>query len=374
MIEEYLLFLISIENKENSENTNSFLTDNFLLYEKIDISKINNMNDFIRFYYELKSINLNNDIDEFQIYDPIKGKSDLFVYKRNTNCENEKIHIFMVEPLIKLENIKLGIYEKSYEYLLFLFQGRYFDFKEENYKLFSKYFYGKEEYDQLDLQFDISIITKENDIYLCIFGEVKKLKAAIIEEKTGIVLFKFKLARKGESDKIDEENYRMDINEIIDQNIKIIFDNVTIINNKNFNILIDEPFNIIKQYFSLKHKKAKITSLSKSNNQNIKNRIDTNDKKEINTDICSYLNENEKENKKFDLIILFNVDEGFIGKDKVQLIAQHLKDKGNFCFKVFLENKYFLEKIEKEIKEIFNNVKIFRNHSDCVFICFKKFD
>ena len=73
------------------------------------------------------------------------------------------------------------------------------------------------------------------------------------------------------------------------------------------------------------------------------------------------------------MIILFNVDEGFIGKDKVQLIAQHLKDKGNFCFKVFLENKYFLEKIEKEIKEIFNNVKIFRNHSDCVFICFKKF-
>ena len=69
MIEEYLLFLISIENKENSENTNSFLTDNFLLYEKIDISKINNMNDFIRFYYKLQKKNMENNTNDFPVYD-----------------------------------------------------------------------------------------------------------------------------------------------------------------------------------------------------------------------------------------------------------------------------------------------------------------
>ena len=70
MIDEYLLFLLSMENKENSENNNSLiLKDNILLYEEIDIRKINKMNDFIRFYYKLQKKNMENNTNDFPVYD-----------------------------------------------------------------------------------------------------------------------------------------------------------------------------------------------------------------------------------------------------------------------------------------------------------------
>ena len=375
--EEYLLFLLSFENKENSENS-LVLKDNIILYEEINIKKIVDINNFISYYYELKSINAQNDLDDFPIYDPLNAKSDIYLYIRKTDCKSGEIMVLIIDPLYEFENLKIQIYESSYTYLIFLFQGYYFDFPQKNVELFSKYFYNKEECTSIIISNNVSNIIEKNNIYLGFYGDVNKYNAAIIDETSERVLFKFKLIKRNESDNIQIENYKININNIIDKNIKIVMDNVGIINNKNFIILIDEPFNIIYKYISSSYKNSKITLISKERNEIFKKKISTFEENEINTDIISYFERKENEKKKFNLIISIyspifeniNDNEGYIKKEIIQQIVGHLEKKGIFCFYLFLRNKYLMERIEKEIKDIFGEVKTFRNHSNYIFICF----
>lgn len=99
------------------------------------------------------------------------------------------------------------------------------------------------------------------------------------------------------------ENYKINIDNIIDKNIRILMNNLRIINNKNFIILIDEPFDIINKYISSSYKKSKITLISKEKNEIFKNKISTFEEKEISTDIITYFEMKGNENKKFNLII-----------------------------------------------------------------------
>ena len=372
--EEYLLFLLSIENEENS----FVLKDNIILYEEIDIKKIVNINDFISYYYELKSINAQNELNDFPIYDPVNAKSDIYLYLKKTDCKSGEIMVLIIDPLYEFENLKIQIYENVYTYLIFLFQGYYFDFLEKNCELFSKYFYQKEKCSSNIISDNISSIIEANNIYLGLYGDVNKHNAAIIDEKNGRVLFKFKLIRKNKSDNIQTENYGINVNNIIDKNISIVLNNVNISNNKNFIILIDEPFNIINKYISSNYKKSKITLISGEKNEIFKNKISTIEENEINTDIITYFERKENENKKFNLIISIyspifgniNDNEDCIKKEIIKKIAGHLDEKGIFCFYLFLKNKYLMKRIEKEVKDMFGNVEIFHNHSYYIFICF----
>jgi len=375
--EEYLLFLLSFENRGNEENS-LILKDSIILYEEIDIKKIININDFISYYYELKKINAKNGIDKFPIYDPLNGKNNIYLYIRKTNCKKGEILILIIDPLYEYENLDIKIYEKHYTYLILLFQGYYFDFSEKKCELFSKYFYQKEKCTSIIISDNISSIIEKNNLYLGFYGDINKYNAAIIDEKNEIVLFKFKLIRKNESDNIEIENYKINVNNIIDKNIRLILDNVRIINKKNFKILIDEPFNIINKYLSMNYKNSKITLISKEKNEIFKNKISTNEENEINLDIITYFEKEENENKKFNLIISINSpifenindNQGCIKKEIIKKIVRHLEEKGIFCFYLFLKNKYLMERIEKEVKDIFGKVEIFQNHSYYIFICF----
>ena len=378
--EEYLLFLLSFENRENGENSLT-LKDNIILYEEIDIKKIINIYDFISYYYELKNIDPKKDLDDFPIYDPLNEKSDIYLYLRKTNCKNGEIIVLIIDPLCEFENLKIQIYENNYTYLIFLFQGYYFDFPEKNCGLFSENFYQKEKCSSIIISDDVSSIIEKNNIYLGFYGDVNKYYATIINEKNARVLFKFKLIRKNVSDNIELENYEINVKNIIDKNIRIILDNVRLINNNNFNILIEEPFNIINKYISSNYKNSKTTLISKEKNEIFKNKISTIEEKEINDDISSYFDKKENENKKFSVIISvyspifenINENEGCIKKELMIKISGHLEEKGIFCFYLFLKNKYLMERIEKEVKEIFEKVEIFRNHSYYIFICFNNF-
>ena len=149
-------------------------------------------------------------------------------------------------------------------------------------------------------------------------------------------------------------------------------ENVKFQNNKNFNLLIDEPFNIIYKYIFALKKNCKITLLS-NENQEIKKKISSQEKSEINDNIISYLNKNKEE--KFNVIILANTNENheigynYIKKDNLKIIASHLKKDGKFCVYLFLKNKYLKERINNEFKDTFINVSIFQNKSDYIFIC-----
>ena len=362
--EENIFYIISFENS----NSNSIIfKDDIILYNEIDIQKISDVNNFIRFYYELKNIDPQKDLEDFPIYEPITEKSDLYIDIRKTDCKNGKIIALIVESFYNIEDLNLGIYENSYTYIILLYQGYFFDFPKEKCQLYSKYFLKNENSETIILSPGISSVMEENNIYLGIFDDVDKCKAVLIDEKNFFILFKFKLLRKNESDNIEIENYKLNTNNIIDKNIKIIMEKLKFTNNKNFNVLIDEPFNIINNYVKSNYKKLKITLLSKENNKNIKSKISTTENNEINGNILSYLINNE--NDTFNIII--SVYPTFDIENNIKLINEHLKQGGVFCFYMFSKNKYLMEGKKKEIEDVFN-VSLFFNHSYYIFICAKK--
>ena len=106
-------------------------------------------------------------------------------------------------------------------------------------------------------------------------------------------------------------------------------ENVKFQNNKNFNLLIDEPFNIIYKYIFALKKNCKITLLS-NENQEIKKKISSQEKSEINDNIISYLNKNKEE--KFNVIILAKTNENheigynYIKKDNLKIDIKELEE------------------------------------------------
>ena len=373
--EKYLLFLLSLKNKAVPEDSLSIkLKDDIILYNEINIQEIHNINDFIDFFYELKSLKTQNNLEDFPIYDPKNEEGNLYVKIKQTDCKSEEILVLIVEPLSILDKKVLENYEKTYTYILYIHQACFFDFSENNGKIFSKYFFNNEKCMTFTISSEISIIYEKNNIFLSFFNQVNQLNAAIIEQgkENGLILFKFKLIRKNESDNIQEENYNFNANNIIDENIRIIMDNIKFINNKNYELLICEPYNIIHKYITSSYKNLKVVLISPEKNHDLKNKIATKVENEINIDIFSYFNNNK--NKLFDSIILaygpineLICDE----KDKILIISSHLKKNGILCLSMFLKNKYLSKKIEKEMKAVFKEVSIFRNHSDYVFICNK---
>ena len=373
-MEEYLLFVLSIDNNPISENKNSLiLKDNLFFYDKIDLQKINNNNDFIKYFYEIKAIKEKKDFEYFPFYNAIEENCYFYLTKKTTDYKNGKIAILIADPNIDLEDIiKFNFYENNYNYILIIFYVYFNGLKIENYKSLCNCFVkNTEKFITYNLTPDYIMIIKEKSNVLVLLSE-ENMKAMIASEEDGRIQFKLRLIRKKENDNIEKENYIINVYNVIDKKIKIIMENVKFIDNKNFNLLINEPFNIIYKYIFENNKKCKITLLS-NGNQEIKAKISSQEKSEINDNIISYLSKNKEE--KYNVIILANTVENhemgynYIKKDNLQIIASHLKKAGKFCVYLFLKNKYLKERINNEIKDIFKNVSIFQYKSDYIFIC-----
>ena len=168
---------------------------------------------------------------------------------------------------------------------------------------------------------------------------------------------------------------------IIDKKIQIIIVEIAFKNTKVTDILIEEPFNIIYSYINNKYNKSNIVLLNgNKNNDNdiIKNIITTIETKEIKEYLLEFLN--KKSELKFDLIISSNnlylenennVKHKFLDKDKLSNIKYHLKENGVFCFYLFLNNKYFEEKIREKLELVFDkdNITIYNHKLDYIIIC-----
>ena len=368
-MDEYLLFLLSFENNPTSKCKNSIiLKDNIITYNEIDLQKIPCINDFIKFYYEIKNIKGKNDLEYYPLYEPVDARCYCYLTIKSNYCKGGNIALLVADPIFDIEDLNLQIYENDYKYILIIFLDYYLDLDEQNGKLFSKYFFNTEEFLFIHLKLEYTSIIEENNNNLLLFDDINKLKAMIIND--GRILFKFKLIAKQKDNDVAKENYEINVDNIIDKNIKIIMDNVKLKDNKNFKLLIYEPFNIIYSYIISKNKNCKIILLNEKKSQEIKRKISTQVKNEVNDNIISYLLKNE--NEKFDVIILVNNDEKgneFIEKEKFQLIEQHLKEKGVFCAHLFAKNKYLMERVKNNIKNIFKNISSFTNKSDYICIC-----
>ena len=105
-------------------------------------------------------------------------------------------------------------------------------------------------------------------------------------------------------DEINNNNLKIDLNNIIDRKIKVIFEKIKSENNETTQILLEEQYNIINTYLKLKNDKSNIGLLNTIKNegdQDIRKTINTNETTGINQYSFEYMN--QKENVLFDLII-----------------------------------------------------------------------
>ena len=375
----YILFLLFFKDKTNSRNECPFLLEeNILSYEQINLNKISNLNNFINYYYEINDSMAENNLDNFPIYNPIIGINQYFFSIKTTDCQNDDILALTCSTLLDYEDLTLDNYGYNYKYIIILFQSYDFNFDENICNIVSKFYFKKEP----DLIFPIPDNQKEilddEGKYLTFFGKSSNNNVALIDKQKGRVQFKFRVKNISTTGK---EKYIIDIKNIIDKNIKTILDKIILQNKKDIDILIEESFNIIYSYINNEYNISNIVLLNGDSNEifhKIKTIITTNEQKEIKEYLLEFLN--NKKDSKFDLIIstnnLYLEDENsakhkFLKKDKLINIKNHLKEKGIFCFYLFLNNKYLKEKIMEKLETVFEkeNISIYNHKLDYIIIC-----
>ena len=375
----YILFLLFFKDKTNSINESPFLLkENILSYEQINLNKISNLYNFINYYYEINDSMTENNLDNFPIYNPIIGINQYFFSIKTTACQNDDILALLCGPFLDYEDLTLDKYGYDYKYIIILSQSYDFKCDENVCNLISKFYFKKEPEFILRISDNIKVIFDNEGKYLTFFGESSVNNVALIDKQKGRVQFKFRVKNESTT---DEEKYIIDVKNIIDKNIKIILDKIILQNKKDIDILIEESFNIIYSYINNVYKISNIVLLNgdkKDVFNKIKKMIATNKKIEIKEYLLEFLN--KKKDSKFDLIIstnnLYLEDENsakhkFLKRDKLTNIKNHLKEKGIFCFYLFLNNMYLKEKIMEKLETVFDkeNISIYNHKLDYIIIC-----
>ena len=375
---ENILFLLSFQEQKNSGNKYSFLfEENILSYDKVDLNEISNLSYFLNYCHEIiKSIN-NDNLKNFPLYDPFIEKNHYFLSIIKTKAEkNGEIVVIVCGPLIDYEDLLLQLYENNYKYIIILFQSYYFEYDETVCNKVSLFYFKKKADFTIQISEMMESIYDSETIYLTFFGEPSKNNVAIIDKINARVLFKFKVKKNSNN---TGKIYVLDENNIIDHNIKALFEKVNLKNNKDNDILIEEPFNIIYSYLINKYDKSNVVLLNpdkSEDNQNIQKIISTNGNECINEYLLQFLN--NKNNMKYNLIISTNnqyledekkMKHKFLNKEKLINIKNHLKEKGIFCFYLFLSNKYLEDKIREKLEIVFKAANIFiYNYKLCYLV------
>ena len=372
----YVLFLLYFNHRPNSENECSFLLEeNILSYERINLNKISNLYNFINYYYEINdSMNENNLLEYFPIYDPVNEINQYFLTTKTTDYTKEDILVLFCSSFLGLEDLSLDDYN-NYKYILILFQSYDFNYDENIGDYISRFYFKKEPDFIQKIPDNLNIISESESYCLISFGKSSNNNIAILDKQKSRIQFKF-IGKK-----ISNSKYMIATDNIIDKKIQIIIVEIAFKNTKVTDILIEEPFNIIYSYINNKYNKSNIVLLNgNKNNDNdiIKNIITTIETKEIKEYLLEFLN--KKSELKFDLIISSNnlylenennVKHKFLDKDKLSNIKYHLKENGVFCFYLFLNNKYFEEKIREKLELVFDkdNITIYNHKLDYIIIC-----
>ena len=372
----YVLFLLYFNHRPNSENECSFLLEeNILSYERINLNKISNLYNFINYYYEINdSMNENNLLEYFPIYDPVNEINQYFLTTKTTDYTKEDILVLFCSSFLDFEDLSLDDYN-NYKYILILFQSYDFNYDKNIGDYISRFYFKKEPDFIQKIPDNLNTISESESYCLISFGKSSNNNIAILDKQKSRIQFKF-IGKK-----ISNSKYMIATNNIIDKKIQIIIDEIAFKNTKVTDILIEEPFNIIYSYINNKYNKSNIVLLNgNKNNDNdiIKNIITTIETKEIKEYLLEFLN--KKSELKFDLIISSNnlylenennVKHKFLDKDKLSNIKYHLKENGVFCFYLFLKNKYFEEKIREKLELVFDkdNITIYNHKLDYIIIC-----
>ena len=374
----YRMFLLSFEERTNSENKCSFLfKENILSYEEINLNEIPNSNlyNFINYYYEINEYLDKNNLEYFPIYEPSLGNNHFFLTMKTSSCKNENFVILICAPLIDYEDLILDFYESSYKYIIILFQAYYFEYNENISDAVSQFFFKKNADFTVKIPENMEEINDGKDQYLASFIDPSKNKLAIIDKNKARVLFKFK------ANKIENKKYKIEVKNVIDKKIKIMTEKINQKNDKFNDILIEEQFNIIYSYLNDKYKESNIILLNgnkNEENENIRKIISTSEIQGNNNYLLEFLNNNK--DSKFDLIIscnsLYLEDENkikhkFLKKEKLENIKIHLNENGIFCFYLFLNNKYLEEKIREKLEIVFDkeNICIYNHKLDYIILC-----
>ena len=372
----YVLFLLYFNHRPNSENECSFLLEeNILSYERINLNKISNLYNFINYYYEINdSMNENNLLEYFPIYDPVNEINQYFLTIKTTDYTKEDILVLFCSSFLDFEDLSLDDYN-NYKYILILFQSYDFNYDKNIGDYISRFYFKKEPDFIQKIPDNLNTISESESYCLISFGKSSNNNIAILDKQKSRIQFKF-IGKK-----ISNSKYVIATDNIIDKKIQIIIVEIAFKNTKVTDILIEEPFNIIYSYINNKYNKSNIVLLNgNKNNDNdiIKNIITTIETKEIKEYLLEFLN--KKSELKFDLIISSNnlylenennVKHKFLDKDKLSNIKYHLKENGVFCFYLFLKNKYFEEKIREKLELVFDkdNITIYNHKLDYIIIC-----
>jgi len=375
-VESDILFLLTFSDKKTS-NSNFIFNENILSFERINMKEVSKILNFINYYCQINNSIGKNNLVYFPLYNPIEDRNHYFFSIITTSSLKEEIVALICKPLIDFEDLSLQMYKEQYKYIIILFQSYYFEIREDICNIISKFYFKKNAEFIIPLPEIQKIIFENEKKLLTFFGDASKKNVAIIDKLNNRIPHKFRVV----VEKNNNNNYPIDLKNIIDKKINIIFENIKIKNKETTKILIEEQYNLIYTYFHFKYDKSNIVLLNAIKNegeQDIRKIITTNEITGINQYLFEYMNQNP--NELFDLIISVenvffekesSVKHKFLKKDRLMNIKSHLKEKGIFCFYLFLSNIYYEEPIRERLEIVFNknNIFIFSHKLDYVIIC-----
>ena len=370
-------FKISFFEQKNQNKTKIVINMDFPGFQREDIYDIPDINNFIKYYFEIKEKrkdNIINNLKYFPIYNPLTNRNDFYLNIHETDSNNDvinKVVFLVIDPLYEPEDLKLNFYENSYKYIIFLYKTYFFEILDETTekifldKLYNFIFQNEEnDYEFFNIKCDIIDIKEISSKKLC---RIKDENLLIIKNKDKDTIdLKFKV-----KDINSEQNFMINTDSIIDKNIKCIIDSIPFRKNKKINVLIEQSCNALYKYLVNIYKNGDFILLNNNTYEKdiivLKNSISTYEKSELTSNLISYFDQNN--DKKFDLIIIensFNIYNSLFYDNKLlEAIRNHLNEKGRFITRLIVDNiyqrNYACEKLSSEFKnvEILNKNHIF---------------
>ena len=368
-------FIISFLEPKNPDKTTFVINVDIPGFQLVNFNDIPDINNFIKYYFEIKEKrkdNIINNLNYFPIYNPLTNRNDFYLDIHETDSNNDimnKAVFLVIEPLNEPEDLKLNFYENSYKYIILLYKTYFFEIpdetKEKNFlnKLY-KFIFQNEEYDYefFNIRNDIINLEEISSKKLC---RIKGENILFIENKDkNTIDLKFKV-----KDINSEQNFMINTDSIIDKNIKCLIDSIHFKKNKKINVLIEQSCNALYKYLVNIYKNGDFILLNNNiyekDINDLKKSITTYEKNEINSNIISYIGQNN--DKKFDLIIIensFYIYNSLLDDNKLlEAIRNHLNENGRFIIRLIVDNIYQRNYVCDKLSSEFKNVEILNeNH------------
>lgn len=370
-LDDVFSFVIKEKNSDNAFS--EFKTNIPGVKDYVNLDKCKNIENFIDYYFELKSLDLSKDLVDFHIYNPYKDEDEFFITKYNNDLKDDRVGVLIYNHLS--EDVKTHVNKLKQKYINILLILDKYNSEANIINSISNFFYK-------DKNFFISMVP--DIIYKQLYASKDK---KIFEIEDNRIVFDSTFNCIQYLYKIDKnKNIRLkEKKDIIDKNMIPLYDSLNkIYRNKKFSVLIEEPLSIISLYF-VNLFKFNIFLIQSSYDKDLMTTILNNIQRKFNhthgKNIFDYLKNGEK---KFHLIIIENnifpddknafiPNQEYLKPENMNLFKNRLEDEGRIYFHVLLRNKYLFDSVKKKYEEYFVIKEIIQLFPlEFFFVCMKK--